>query len=183
MNKPSGYDDYKIGDGARLPAGGYICKVMRVEETASKSGKAMLVIYLDIAEGNYKDYYTKKYKNNKNQNKKWGCRSWALTEGEYISNFMTFCKSVEESDGKAIQWGDNFAAQFKGRKVGAIFRDEEFEGNTGVASATKVYSFLPVERIKKGEFVVPEKKTLNKASIKNGYDGFTEVDDDEDLPF
>ena len=39
MKKPNNYDEYQLGGGKRLSAGGYICKIMQVEETKSKAGK------------------------------------------------------------------------------------------------------------------------------------------------
>lgn len=184
MKKPSNYDEYQLGGGKRLPAGGYICKIMQVEETKSKAGKEMVTISLDIAEGEYKGLYAEKYKNNTNVNKKWGCIVYALTEGEYINTFLGFCKSVEASNGVGINWGDNFGAQFKGKTVGAVFGEEEFQGNNGVATAVKVRFFLPTEDIKNNNFTVPEKKCLQPqpTTDTNGFFPATDVGDD-DLPF
>ncbi|MEI3163022.1 MAG: DUF669 domain-containing protein [Lachnospirales bacterium] len=183
MNKPQGYDNYQVGGGKKLPAGGYICNIMNVEETKSKSGKDMIVISLDIKNGEYKDYYADKYKANKNINKKWGCNVYALTEGEYTNTFMGFCKSVELSNAVAISWGDNFGTQFKGKTVGVVFSEEEFQGDNGILVSVKPRYFLPVESIESGNFNIPEKKRLaNPQPAANCFHLATDIDD-EDLPF
>ena len=45
------------GDFAKLPTGGYICRVFHSELTLSKSGKSMLVLFVDIDEGDFKGFF------------------------------------------------------------------------------------------------------------------------------
>ena len=44
-----------------MPAGKYICEIKGAKEVATKTGKKQLVLQLDIAEGEYKDYYSNQY--------------------------------------------------------------------------------------------------------------------------
>ena len=53
MIKPNNYENISIF-GEELELGGHVCKIMKVEETKSKSGRDMIVISLDIAEGKQK---------------------------------------------------------------------------------------------------------------------------------
>ena len=60
MKAIENYDKVEANTGEHevLPVGGYICKITAAEvTTAQKSGKEMLVINFDIAEGKYKDFY------------------------------------------------------------------------------------------------------------------------------
>ena len=51
--KPSDYDSVRVGDYKVLPAGGYICRILKAEETTSSTGKPMLKIAFDIADGDF----------------------------------------------------------------------------------------------------------------------------------
>ena len=55
-----GYEDAQAvlpGEFAKLPAGGYVCGVVHAEITKSKAGNPMLVLYLDIVEGEFAKYF------------------------------------------------------------------------------------------------------------------------------
>lgn len=183
MNKPQGYDNYQVGSGRKLPAGGYICKIMNVQETKSKTGKNMIAISLDIAEGEYKCFYAEKYKNNNSTTKKWGCVTYALTEGEFVYTFMGFCKSYELSNGVGINWSNDFGLQFKDKLIGAVFGEEEFEGDKGITTTVKVKTFLPTEKIKNGDYTVPDKLCMQSKPVSNGFIPVGGDVDDDDLPF
>lgn len=59
MEKLQGYDEAQAitGEYERLEAGGYICKIKSAKEEKSKTGKKMLVLALDITEGEKKDFF------------------------------------------------------------------------------------------------------------------------------
>ena len=185
MIKPDNYDSVNLGS-QRLPVGGYICTIMNVKEDKTKNGKNMIIISLDIAEGEYKNHYRKQFTAKNDKNAKWGCVVYAVAEGEYIQNFVAFCKYSEESNNCTIAWGDNFGSQFKGKKIGCVFGEEEFNGQNGIAISTKPRYFLPVKDIRDGKFTIPKKKALTNSNSVNNIEssGFVEMDaSDEDLPF
>ena len=76
MRKFEGYDNAKkeaefLSQG-RLPSGAYICKVLNVKYEEGKDGFSdRIVLQLDIAEGEYANFYAKQYENNPNEDKKW----------------------------------------------------------------------------------------------------------------
>ncbi len=76
MKKPQGYDAAPAytGESQALPAGGYICKILKAEETNSQSNRPMLVILFDIAEGEHNDYYRQQFDRIKqtSPDAKWG---------------------------------------------------------------------------------------------------------------
>lgn len=61
MEKVQGYEEAQAitGEYERLNAGGYICKIISAKEEKSKSGKRMLVLALDIVEGDKKRFFQK----------------------------------------------------------------------------------------------------------------------------
>lgn len=192
MKKPNSYDTTTVTtDFTPLPAGGYVCKIMQVEVTKSKTGLEMLKISLDIAEGDFKDYFANAYKNDTRPDKKWGCTAYIVTDEstDYgVKNLKTFITSVEESySGFNVVWGDKFAACFKGKFVGVVFRREQYENASGeVRWSTKPAWFRSTDTIKKGVEIpedkyLPGKESTSKSS-GNINDGFTDAEQDE-LPF
>ena len=178
MNKPNDFDNVQaFGEFKPLPAGGYVCRIMNVEETNAKSsGAPMIRISLDIAEGEYKDYFANMYRNDTRADKKWNAGAVVNqlvydTNGNNSTNrgFKTFCTAAEESNpGFKIQWGNTFAACFKNRLVGVIFRREEYMGTDGKTHwSTKANSFRGAQTIREGKFDPIPDKPLE--STQNGY--------------
>lgn len=100
MQKPNDYETTAIyGDFKALPSGGYVCRIMGVEETKSQRNNDMLKISLDIFEGEYKGYYADKYRSDTRMDKKWGCVAFQLvydTVNPNMTNrgFKTFCTAA-----------------------------------------------------------------------------------------
>lgn len=175
-----------------LDLGGHICKIMKVEETKSqKTQKDMLIVYLDIAEGEQKNYYANQYKADTRPDKKWGCRVFQLTEdadGNTSRGFKTFISAVEKSnpgfDSNAI-WDEQFAEYFKDKLIGGVFGREQYLAADGKLKwSTKCRAFRDIDTIKKG-VAIPEDKYLNGAAPQS--DPFAafpaENDNDDDLTF
>ena len=90
-----------------LPKGNYVCKIMSIEETTYSSGKTGLKIYFDIAEGDYKDFYTKQYQESDKEDKKWnfdatyyltiptdGCESYILDGKQLLLRMSVTARSI-----------------------------------------------------------------------------------------
>ena len=114
MEKPKNYDNVQpFGEYESLEIGGHICKIMKVEETKSRTGRDMLEIYLDTAEGRQKNYYTKQWNDDKRDNKKWGCIVYQIVTDNNSNasrGLKTFNICVEKSntDFKLV-WGNDYA--------------------------------------------------------------------------
>lgn len=189
MNKPKNYDEtysYSYTENKALPPGGYICKIMGVKESKSKSNKDMIEISLDIAEGDFKNFYTDKYKADTRKEKKWGCVVYQLTEdeeGNCNRGLKTFLTSVEESNsGFSVVWGDKFCDSLKGKAVGGVFRREQFSGQYGLAFVTRCCSFRSVQTIIDG-IEVPGDKMLDDKKDKATTAYTVSSVNDDDLPF
>lgn len=171
MQKPQDFDNVQaFGDFVPLPAGGYVCRIMGVEETAARESKApMIKISLDIAEGQFKDYFANQYRANTRADKKWSYSAIINqlvydTSGNNSTNrgFKTFVTSVCESNqGFNVTWGDGFSACFKNRLVGVLFGREEYIGTDGKSHwSTKALNFRSVKTIRDGNFEIPADKPL-----------------------
>lgn len=177
MNKPQDFDSVKeYTQTTPLEPGGYICRIVKVQETtAQSSGAPMLKIGLEIAEGDRKGFYTAQFNADTRTDKKWPCIVNQLVYDSNGSNttnrgFKTFTTCVEKSNsGFNIQWGDKFAECFKNKLIGGVFRREEYIGNDGKSHfSTKCAWFRSVDEIKAG-VPIPEDKLLSNSNSVSGY--------------
>lgn len=188
MLKPNNYENTAVF-GEELELGGHVCKIIKVQETTSKSGKDMIVISLDIAEGKQAGYYADKYRSDTRTEKKWGCVVYQLVhdqDGNTNRGLKTFHTAVEESNpGFQVVWGDGYADCFTGKLIGGVFGKEEYvkqNGKTGFA--TKCMFFRSVETIRKG-VDIPDTKYLDDTQKPRTNLSAADIDilSDEDLPF
>ena len=122
-----GMDDFKA-----LPIGAYECVIKDARVNLnSESGKKTLKISVDIAKGEYQDYFLKRYNNNTNTDKKWdnnACR-FLGNEGDSIPFLKGFLTSVENSNpGYKWNWDET---TLKGKKICGVFQYEEYEKQDG----------------------------------------------------
>lgn len=192
FRKPSDYDDVKVGEYKVLPAGGYICRILKSEETKSKTGKPMIKIAFDIADGEFTGYYMDQFRDRKAaaefpEEVKWpfSGTKWVLlydNEGKTNRDFKSLCTALEDSGTKVWKNGVLEAAWLKDALVGILFRREEHEYNGSTSWRTVPFQFRSVETITKGTFKVPEDKPLPAISSDfGGLDSFSAAEDD--IPF
>lgn len=190
FKKPKDYDDVKVGESKILPAGGYVCKILKAEETESKTGKPMLKVYFDITDGEFSGCFKDMFQNWKAssddpQSVKWPFTGtkWILfynNEGKTNRDFKSFCTALEDS-GITVWRNDTFdVGALKDANVGIIFRREEHEYNNARSWRTVPWGFRSVRTIKEGGFNVPEDKPL-PPQIFTETGSFQALD--EDLPF
>lgn len=171
LNKPADYEAAQAyGEFTPIAVGGHIMRIMGVEVVTSSTGKEMLKISLDTASDDSQPaYFAAKYREDTRSDKKWGCVMYQLVYGDQGATnrgFKTFVTSVEESNpGFKVAWGAAFESCLKDKRVGAIFREEEYEKNDGtIGKSTKPFAFRSVETIKAG-VEIPEPKLLNKPTV------------------
>lgn len=191
MRKPNDWENTQAyGDFEPLELGGHICKIMKVEETKSRSGKDMINIFLDIAEGEQKGYYAEQYRKDNRSDKRWGCIVYQVLEdnnGNTHRGFKTFVTAVEKSNSGFNQneiWDENFCEYFKNKLIGGVFGREQYINNKSkLAWSTKCVQFKDVETIKNG-VPIPEDKLLEGASAPSSSNSnFADMPLDDDLPF
>lgn len=191
MDKPKDFDTAKAwGEYEPLPAGGYVCEIIGVDETMSRTGKKMIKIAVDIAEGDEKGRFMESYKADSREFKKWpnGAVVYQLTEdqdGNTHGRFKQFTECVIDSNnGFEIKWGKEFGACFKGKLIGVVFGREQYESQQDgkLKWSTKPQFFKTVQEIRDGRFKVPEDKLLNAKNTNPTEAGFGPISDD-DIPF
>lgn len=193
--KPKDYDNVRIGEARILPAGGYICKIKRAEETESRAGRPMIKIAFDIDEGEFAGYFSEQFQNKKAMAEdpsdvRWPFNGtkWILlydNEGATNRDFKSFCTALIDSGTevwKKVGKDDVLdTAAFKDARLGIIFRREEHDYN-GRFWRTVPWGFRSVKAIEDGAFNVPDDKPLApKAGAYEITDSFSAAEDD--IPF
>ena len=192
MQRPNDWDQVRAyEERRRLPAGGYICEVKNVKETKSKTGKDMIVVAFDIAEGEYKGFFMDEYTNDKQYNKEaewpFAGKKWILTQdGEGNTNRMLKgFVGAAEAENVQVQWGDNFCRSLQGAMVGVVFGEEEQEYRDVTFWRTVPKFFVSCEDIRTDNYRVPKKKALEAVgalpSIADIPDSFAAAE--EEIPF
>lgn len=192
MKKPDGWDSAQAytGESVSLPAGGYICTIVGAVDMFSNSGKPMLVLLLDIAEGEYAGYFRRQFENAKEKTPeaKWNCVYRQLVEGKSLPFFKGLITSIEESNG-SFKW--NFDEKnLIGKKIGAIFGREQYVANDGNYKwSTKCLNIRSVATIKNGVEPPADKLISPISSVAPMDNQFTnttsdfDILTDDDLPF
>ena len=181
MKKIENYEAVEASTGtfARPTAGGYICRIIEVEDVPlNEQGKGdYLKVEYDIAEGEFKDYYNDQYA-------RWGGNWYASFIRSYkekaLGMFKHFTNCVEQSNaGYFWDWNEKGLI---GKVIGLVIGEEEYKNNAGeVKTRLVVTQVKTVEEIKNGDFKVPALKKLPEASTAS-VPAFVPAADD-DLPF
>ena len=188
MKKIAGYDDIKAitkGESNTLPAGAYPCRILNAKEEVSKNGNPMLVLAVDIAQGEYKDYFKNQYKARKETNAeaKWPCNFYQRLDGNNLSYFKGMIHAIEDSnDGYRWAWDEKSLIHLM--FVGVFQRQEvEFSnGETGIV--TKLIQIRSFKALDEGKIKIPEDKMLAKDVKQDTSTRKTSsILDDDDIPF
>ena len=186
MEKVKGYDEAQAitGEYERLEAGGYICKIISAKEEQSKSGKRMLVLALDILEGDKKEFFRNRFDEDNRNDKKWpsGAVYRQMLEGDKAAGFLKGLMTSLEVSNNGFKW-DWDEKKLTNLKCGAIFGEEEYEKMDGsIGTSTKVKFIRTVKAIEEGNFKIPEiKKLPQKGEAFEDY--INNASDNDDLPF
>ena len=194
----NGYEDVSPalpGEFAKLPAGGYICKIINAEITNSKAGNPMLVLFVDIADGDFKDFFKAAVNRVKNFNSvlKWDNSAIYrqlifANDGKVSPFFKGLITCFEKSNPSFKVNPHSFNEQsLRGLLIGFIFADEQYnkrDGSIGLRSFIKFPKTL--SDIQDGNFKIPDTKSREKTAEPSPeqndiFDGSPV--DDKDLPF
>lgn len=187
----SDYDQTQAyGDYEKLPKGGYVMQIKGVETRKNSNGE-YLFISGDIFEGDYMQFFTREYRNQQAEDKKWHCNYLLNIPKDDGSEqdtwtkrrFKTFTEALEDSnDGYHFDWDEQ---KFKGKLIGGLFNEREYETQQGqIRRATNWASVTTVDKIREGNYTLPNDRTLQKPTLPaTDASGFMSTDDLDDLPF
>jgi hypothetical protein len=168
------------GEFARPTAGGYICKIINVEDVPldpnTDKGDYLRIEY-DIADGEFKGYY-------KEQFDRWG-GNWNASfirsyKEKALGMFKHFVNCIEQSNA-GYEWDWNETGLI-GKVVGLVLGEEEYENaNKEVKTKLVVKDIKVTGDILDGSFKIPAPKKL-AVNTTNAPD-FTAISANEKLPF
>ena len=163
-----GMEDFKA-----LPIGAYECKIINaVENHNEQSGKTTLKVMVDIASGEYKDYFKKRYDSNTAIDRKWdnNATKFLAFEGENTSFFKGFITIVENSNvGYKWNWEES---TLRDKKLVGVFQYEQYEKQDGTkALKVRLTKFRSLDKL--GEIEVSDSIKMLDGSYKS-YDDYME---------
>ena len=167
-----GMEDFKA-----LPIGAYECKIINaVENHNEQSGKTTLKVMVDIASGEYKDYFKKRYDSNTAIDRKWdnNATKFLAFEGENTSFFKGFITIVENSNiGYKWNWEES---TLRDKKLVGVFQYEEYEKQDGTRGIkVRLTKFRSLDKLKDIE-VNDTIKTIDNRYVS--YDDYMEQHQD-----
>lgn len=166
MQKPNNFDNVQAsGEFSQITVGGHHLVIKRVEESTTRAGKPMIVVAFDTAPGDSQpNYFSEQFAADIRIDKKWprAGRQYIVTEddeGNCSRSFKTFISCVENSNsGFVTAWGDTFASQFKGKRIGGVFGMVESEYNGKITNRPELRWFCADDKADAAN--VPEPKVL-----------------------
>jgi hypothetical protein len=159
----------------RLSSGGYVCKITKVEDVLDKE---YLKIEYDIIDGEFANYFQNLF----DAKQFWAgkfIKSYKDSAQKFFKGFLT----ATESSNKGFKF-DNDEAKLVGKFIGLVVGEEEYNKADGTIG-TRLYvdRCTNVDKIKSGEFLVPDFKKLPvSAQEKIAWEAMSASGDDE-LPF
>lgn len=195
MKQFSGYKAEAPVRREKLPAGGYVARIMDAREQEYSWGSVLLISF-DIAEGEHKDFFATDYRGQQQEDKKWrGTYRLRVPKDDGSEqdawskrSFGNAMWAVEVSN-SGYHWDWNEGG-LKGKLVGVLFRNKEWEMNGNTGWTTECCSLVDVESILENRFTMPKDKPLKQHSASSApasspSAGFEEVaiESDDDLPF
>ena len=140
-----GMEDFKA-----LPIGAYECIIRKAEIYKNpNSGKESFKVEVDIASGEYKGYFQKRFDNNTNSAKTWDNNStrYLAFQGDNIAYFKGFITCVENSNpGYTWDWDET---KLTGKKICGVYQYEEYEKQDGTkAVKVRLNKFRSLDKMK-----------------------------------
>jgi len=189
MKQFSGFEAKKASSGREiLPAGGYVCEIKSVKDEQFDWG-SRLALAIDVAEGEYAGFFKKDFDGNEREDKKWrGIYRINIPkddgteqDGWTKRTFGNFIWAVQESNsGYVWNWDEK---TLKGKKVGVLFREEEWEMDGRTGWTTKAAGSVSVEDCRSGNFKQLKPKPLKNRPVAEDTVAPATVDDEDSLPF
>jgi hypothetical protein len=169
MKKPAGYDETQVSrEFTPVTLGGHHLIIKKVEESQSKQGKPMIIVYFDMAKNDSQaDYMANEFRNDIRPDKKWPRTGtqYIVSEddqGKCSRSFKSFITCFEHSNDCEADWGAKFCSQFKDKKIGGVFGEVENEYNGKVTMRHELRWFCSDDRVE--DAAIPAPKYLNGSS-------------------
>ena len=196
MRPITGYSEAtatNFNGGERLPAGGYVIRILDVKEESTKWGGEVIIMRFAIAEGEFVRFYQKQYDNASDEYKKWK-GTYRLNIPQQKGNteddikkykrslgfFKSQSEAINKSNGINIDCSKEWdVSVLKNKIVGMVFGNKEWEMDGKSGWFTNPDHMLTIEEIREGKFKIPADSPLQKnetstttasSSVPEGFD-------------
>lgn len=164
MKKINGFENVQESTSfKRLEPNAYVCKIMNVLDVSEKE---YLKVSFDIAEGENKGYFSKLFKEDTRQDKKWPAAGSFIRsyKEKALPMFKGFTNALEKSN-KNYTW-DWDESKLKGKTIVLIIGDEEYLNQKGEKRTRNyVASVRSLEAYKAGDYTIPALKVLDESKV------------------
>ncbi len=183
-----------------LPKGAYVLKIVGAKTEDYDWGQ-VLILAVDVHEGEYKGFFDRDFKANTNDDRKWRGtyrinvpnekNQWFENQQKSFNNLIACLE--ESNDGYHFDWDES---KLKGKLIGGLWGNVEYNfvnesQKTVTGWRTKCRFVTDIASVREGKFKLPADKPLaNKAESNNIFSavqgsGIDIVADDteDDLPF
>lgn len=168
----------------KLQPGGYVLKILNIKVEPTDWG-SRLAIQFDIAEGEFKGFFDKLYKATPDEweNKKWkGSMRLSIPHNtgdetkfkKSLGYFKSQIQAFENSNANLHidcerDWDENV---LKGKLVGALFNEKEWEKDGKTGWFTQCKRFVSANDIRSGNFTIPKREELKNKPSTASNDNF-----------
>lgn len=157
--------DTSIAEPKKMPAGGYICRIVKAFESVNKYNEPCLTLYLDVDEGEYKNYFGEIYKRRLERGvDRYPCVYNQRTDKFAARHFKRLIRLLEYSNPKfefgAVEGDDWDEREIERLRIGVVFREKEFRRGDSVRSNLVPCMLRTLDQIRGGGFIVPEKQSV-----------------------
>lgn len=148
----------------RMPAGGYVCRIVKAFESVNKYDEPCLTLYLDVDEGEFKNYFGEIYRRRVERGKdRYPCVYSQRTDEFATRNFKRLIKLLERCNGDFscdVDGGDVWdEREIENLKLGVVFREKILRRGDFRWAILLPHTLKTIEQIRNGEFTVPEETT------------------------
>lgn len=153
----------------QLPKGGYVLIIKNAVVKQGNNGDYVQAS-CDIAEGQYKDYFMKDWKNQSGEDKKWHCNyllniptdDGSEQDGWTKRRFKTFTEAMEASnDNYYFDWDET---EFKGKLIGGLFNVRQYRAQDGtIRDVTNLKRICSVAMIRENGYRLPKDDLLKES--------------------
>lgn len=189
MKQFAGFEAKKMGGGREpLPVGGYVCEIKSAKEETYSWG-SVLVLAIEVVEGEYAGFWKKDFDNNDRDDKKWRgtyrlnlpSDDGSVQDAWNKRSFGNFIWAVEESNpGYRWAWDEK---TLKGKKLGVLYRNYEWAKDDRTGWSTEAAGAVSVEDCRAGKYRLPKDKPLKNKPIPAAAEIAEAAADEDDLPF
>lgn len=144
----------------KMPVGGYVCRIVKSESSLNRYDESCLLLYLDVAEGDYTNYFGDIYKHRlaRGENKYPCIYNQGMTAFT-TRRFNQLINAIESSNAGYVstctQGADWDETELEGLLVGVVFREKEYINSRGRKHVMLVpHVFKSVDDIRRGDFEI-----------------------------